>query len=393
MPIVDDEQMKALLGEGRISAISVDTSIFDQKRLQLNSATMQALAGLKDRPFNFVLSGTVAKEVLKHLEQAADEALQSAKKAIGHALFAFETDQPERQKLLSQISGGRTASEAATQRWDKYIKDTGCEVLKDTALVDIAAIYDGYFAGEPPFGSGRKKAEFPDALALNALERFAEERGIRILLVSQDGDWKEYCEKSDRLYILTKIERALALVTNAPLGLREAIFKWISDGEDDLLNFRQDIAHRVAGIEFDVNAQSTHGEVDISTWEGKLKSLTWPDENEIDLIELLEQDQDNVLHVVVSLPLNITVSVPVQLDFSIWDSVDKESLGMGGRMIEVDEEVYIRTTVTLAVHSLGTDDQEIEFLENELDDVYHDVELGEVDMFDPEDYWDGKEYE
>ena len=168
---MDDEQIKTLLVDSRISAISVDTSIFDQKRLQLNSATMQALAGLKDRPFNFVLSGTVAKEVLAHLEKAAVEALQSAKKAIGNALFAFETDKPERQELLSQISGGRTAAEAATQRWHKYIKETGCEVLTDTALVDIATIYDGYFAGEPPFGSGRKKAEFPDALALNALER------------------------------------------------------------------------------------------------------------------------------------------------------------------------------------------------------------------------------
>jgi hypothetical protein len=157
MPIVDDEQLKALLAEGRISAISVDTSIFDQKRLQLNSATMQALAGLKNRPFNFVLSGTVAKEVLAHLEKAAAEALQAAKKAIEKALFSFETKTPEREALLAQISGGRPAAEAATQRWEKYIEDTGCEVLTDTDLVSITTIYDGYFAGEPPFGSGRKK--------------------------------------------------------------------------------------------------------------------------------------------------------------------------------------------------------------------------------------------
>ena len=34
LPIVDDEQLKVLLAAGQISAISIDTSIFDQKRLQ-----------------------------------------------------------------------------------------------------------------------------------------------------------------------------------------------------------------------------------------------------------------------------------------------------------------------------------------------------------------------
>ena len=43
MPIVDDEQLKAYLAAGRVTAIAVDTNIFDQERLQLNSASMQAL--------------------------------------------------------------------------------------------------------------------------------------------------------------------------------------------------------------------------------------------------------------------------------------------------------------------------------------------------------------
>jgi hypothetical protein len=391
MPIVDDEQLKVLLAEGQISAISIDTSIFDQKRLQLNSATMQAFAGLKKRPFSFLLSGTVAKEVLVHLEKAAADALQSAKKAIGQALFSFETKTPERDALLAQISGGRSAKEASAERWAKYIKDTGCEVLVDTDLVNIATVYDGYFAGEPPFGSGRKKDEFPDALALNALEQTAAGRGAGILIVSQDGDWKAYCEKSTRLYIVPEIERALALVTNAPLGLRKAIFDWIANDADDVENFKAEISHNAERIDFSVNAHPTHGEVEISTWDGEFQSLVWPDEEEIDIIELLEPTENGALRVVASLPLILTVKVPIELDFSIYDSVDRESLGMGGRMIEVEEDIYVRTAVTLDVHGLGSDDEEIEFVESELGKVFHEVELGEVDMFEPEDYWDGEE--
>ena len=64
---------------------------------------------------------------------------------------------------------------------------------------------------------------------------------------------------------------------------------------------------------------------------------------------------------------------------------------MGGHMIEVEEDIYVRTAVTLDVHGLGSDDEEIEFVESELGNVFHEVELGEVDMFEPEDYWDGEE--
>ena len=128
-------------------------------------------AGLRNCPFTFSLSGTVAKDVLAHFEKATAKALSKAKKAIGQALFSFETKSTERSALLAKISVGLTAGEAATERWGEYIKDTGYEVLTDIDLVSTPTVYDGYFAGEAPFNSGREEDEFPDALALNTLEK------------------------------------------------------------------------------------------------------------------------------------------------------------------------------------------------------------------------------
>jgi len=129
----------------------------------------------------------------------------------------------------------------------------------------------------------------------------------------------------------------------------------------------------------------------LSTWAGELKRLEWPGEDEIDFIELPETGDKEILRVVVSLPINLMVKVPVELSFSIWDSVDKESLGMGGRMIEVDEELEVRTTVTLDVHCFGTEDEEVVFVESELDSLYHEIELGEVDVYDLQDLFDVNE--
>ena len=48
---------------------------------------------------------------------------------------------------------------------------------------------------------------------------------------------------------------------------------------------------------------------------------------------------------------------------------------------------------TFTVGVRMTDDGEIEFVESELNNVFHELELGEVDRFEPEDYRNGEEPE
>ncbi|MBP1807453.1 PIN domain-containing protein [Rubellimicrobium aerolatum] len=388
MPIEDETGLRALLAQTRITAITVDTSIFDEKGLQLNSGALQALSSLKDRPFDFLMSGTIAKEVLAHLERGAKEALSAAKKAIGQALNAFETATPSRDDLLASVTGGRDTAAAARQRWQDFVDRTGCVILDDAALVDTATLFAGYFAGDPPFGSGKKKNEFPDALALHALEREAVRRDGGILVVSKDGDWRAFCERSKRLYVVREIEEALGLITNAPLGLRKAIYEWLAEGDDGSEEIRQNIADHIERTEFTANAYPSSGEVEIYIWGAELQSVEWPEEADIDIIDV--QSDTEVMRVVVSLPVSLTVKVHVELNFSVWDSVDKESLGMGGREIEVEEEFATRATITLGVYHQGTADEEFAFLEGALEGRFHEIEMGEVDIFEP---WDRDDHD
>ena len=387
MPIADEEELKKLLANGGITAISIDTSIFDQKQLNLNSAAMQATARLKPLSFDYMLSSTVAKEVENHLENAAQVALQKAKKEVGKALFAFDTEKPTRNEILDQITGGKSASEIAKERWDKYLAESGCKVIDDHSLVDTSTLFDAYFSGEPPFGTGRKKDEFPDALALNALECAAVERGAGILVVSKDGDWRAYCEKSENLYIVPEIEKALALIRNAPPVLKMAVHTWLveeGDGSDDVFS---NLALRVENLEFSASAYPSFGEAEVFTWAGELQSIDWPPEDEINVIDFEDREEDQAARLVLSMPLGLVVRVMVELDFSVWDGIDKESVSMGGRCIEVDEGMRVRATITVDIYGIGTDDQEIIYLDSEIDDPKHEIELGEVDVFEPEDAW------
>ena len=387
MPIEKDEnKIRALLADGRISMITVDTSIFDEKHLQLNSATLQALAGLKSEKFTFVLSGTVYAEVLAHLTKASEDAIRTAKKAIGQALNAFETRAPTRDELLKQISGGRSAERSADERLKRYIFDVGCEVLEDAELVSVQAVLDGYFKGQPPFGAGKKKAEFPDAFALHALERKARDRRSGILVVSKDGDWNAFCAKSDRLYAVPEIERALGLVTDAPLGLRKAVYAWIVENEEGRIQVRQRIAQNVQEIDFTATGDAEHGQLEAFAWSGDLSDVVWPEETDIDVIEVSCSEHGGAITVVASLPLDLAVKVPVELSFSFWDDVDRESVGMGGYPVEVDEHLQVAATVTLEIKGSGTENERFECLDSELDPQHFQVDVGEVDCFELDDW-------
>ncbi len=291
------------------------------------------------------------------------------------------------EDLLQQISGGRSAAQAARERFDKYINDTGCEVVKDTELVDISTVFEGYFSGEAPFGAGKKKSEFPDALALHALEGTAADRDIGMLVVSKDGDWREFCEQSERLYLVSGIEKALDLVNNAESEQRAAIVSWIMKDGEGHPEIRQQIEHSIEQIEFTADGHAPAGALEASAWSGTLKSVEWPDHADIDIIDTETLDGGDTLQVTASLPLLLVVQVPVELSFSVWDSVDKETLGIGGRTIEIDEKLAVRMIITLSIRDRGSEDVELICDDSELDIQYHEIELGEVDVFEPEDRW------
>lgn len=385
MPIVDDEELRALLDAEKIGALTLDTSIFDEKKLQLTSNPLQAIAGLKGKPVSFVLSGTVAQEVRGHIEAAAREALQAARKEIGKALFAFGTENPTRDELIDQITGGLTISETAEKRFGDFVTVTGCEVLDDSALVDVATLFGAYFDQRPPFGPGKKKSEFPDALALNALEKTALTRGTSILVVSKDSDWTAFCRDSKELFLVPEIEKALDLISKAPLGVRNAIKNWAGENGDGRAQMFSTIERSAERVTFSVNGQATHGELEAMAWAGKLTHVEWCDEKDIDVIEIEHVANDH-FKATISLPLWLKITVPIELNFSIWDSIDRESVGISGRSIEVEEEIDVRATFTLDVYDAGTADEVVDCDDGDIDVSHHEIDLGEVDVFDHDDY-------
>ena len=102
------------------------------------------------------------------------------------------------------------------------------------------------------------------------------------------------------------------------------------------------LSSKVEAIEVDASAIPSIGECELYAWAGELESIAWPREDEIDIIEFTPHEDRKGFRLIVSLPLILFVKMSVEVSFSFWDGVDKESLPLGGRTIELDEEIDTR---------------------------------------------------
>lgn len=60
----------------KYTALTIDTSIFDQNALKLKKGALATLKQFKDLPINFILSDIVEREVIKHLNKKEMEAIE-----------------------------------------------------------------------------------------------------------------------------------------------------------------------------------------------------------------------------------------------------------------------------------------------------------------------------
>jgi hypothetical protein len=84
-------------------------------------------------------------------------------------------------------------------QFDAFLKEAKATVITTEDLT-VGDVLDKYFAGDPPFGDAEnKRYEFPDAFSIQALAEWAEDRDLRMFVVSGDELFQAACGKCPQL--------------------------------------------------------------------------------------------------------------------------------------------------------------------------------------------------
>ncbi|MDZ7871343.1 MAG: PIN domain-containing protein [Rheinheimera sp.] len=361
-------------------AITIDNATYKGEGYRFYEGLLAQMRQFKESPVKVLQTDIVHNEAINHIGQEISKTRSSIEQALRSAnkQLKIKSDVIENARALLSVDGGE--AEIAEARLEKYYEFIGAEKIDSGRYADLSRLMEMYFATEAPFESGKdKKNEFPDAIALLALEGWAEENEINIIAVSQDKGWKNFSEGSDRITLVSSLAEALEKfqphnkVVSIISHIREDS---LLDGENHVLEeIEQAIINSVDGCDIWVEASS-------------YMHFEWEDVSSSYISHELDKDQDGLVKVrvvsindeeiVLKVGATVEVEVEASFDFSVRDSIDKDYVGMGGNVCTTTESYHTDILLSLT-GDFSQDFDEIDVADIEVLETIGHADFGEVE--------------
>lgn len=310
------------------AALTLDSNILRGQRYNFDGGILKQLEQFSGSPVEIIQPDVVHFEGVTHLSYEISEALKGAKsnlKALGRYV---DVEGFTNSNLGAEVN----PRELAENKLNQFYKRINGRVISSSEA-DVSTLMKMYFNSQPPFDTAKdKKHEFPDAVALLALENWATTNQKRMVLVSKDKGWRAFANSSPLLHVVedvsdalslfqphTKVKELIALLqSEGLLEINSALFKSISDEiKESAVNQEPTID---AGSFFNVE----YDDVQVEYLGHKFASHAADEKLRVAIV-LIEEDR-----VVLSLNSLINVKVTAQFAFSQYDSIDKDYVPLGG---------------------------------------------------------------
>jgi PIN domain len=385
------DELKNLVRAGEFGAITLDTSIFDAQGLKLESGLLKKLEQFQDSSTRLILSEIVKEEMLSHLMGKARDAQKEIEKSLKQAKEHWRVDDQDLEKIKEIVFGGCEAQEVVFERFNQFAELTSLEIVEAQNHVMVGDLIQKYFKASPPFSAtGKKKNEFPDAIALMSLETWANNNQTKIIVVTSDNDWKSFCEGSERLIAIDDFAGALGLFQRQNA---DDICKYLSEKYEkgELENVKEAISnsleHQLSDLEICPEVSSSYmyeqdsTEVTLNGFEFEL----FEPPNVI--FRPVDFDDDSL---VVESKLSIDVNIECSFSFSMYDSIDKDEVPFGSGSANIQTNLNVDILISFVGSFVGGLDEI--GAEIEVDDVEIEVKkLDEVDFGEIEPDWMGED--
>lgn len=353
----------------KYGALSIDTQTIQKEGFRFDRGALSLLKQFRGSSIQVVLTSIVVNETTSHLEEAIRAARSSLRKAVTDADRLLP---PLPSLIATEDLDKIEPREAAAAKFNAYLKSVEAEVI-GADQASLADIERRYFQTLPPFAGIRdKKHEFPDAIALSALENWAKANGKRVLAVSEDKGWSSY--GSDLIRVVASISEALGILQEDPEH-RANLFVKARLAELPLqklhlhaAEFARLLEEAVSAIDFDITAESDMN-FEIYYPVVKLKGYTFSDN--FTLVKISDDE------IVAELEATLIVEVLAEVSFSVHDSIDKDEVPMGELVATREHEIDDLQLLVTFVGDFSAEDWEIS--EVEISTISKTIDIGYVE--------------
>jgi hypothetical protein len=371
-------------------ALCIDTCIYEAQGMAFDKGLLKQLDQFLESPIALLVPEIVHFELQGHVTKRIKDARTKVARAIRVATDELCVDEESLRQVEHLLLGSGDLS--AEKRLSDFYSKTGAVAVGSLSVV-VSQLVEMYFSSKPPFeNSGKKKAEFPDAIALLAVEAWAKERKGKVMIVSTDAGWRDFCAASEWLFIAEGLGEALAhfqphnLAATLIRQLRSRILA--KDNSEILQDISDEIARFVERAVPEVEATSSYA-LDEQYVEAAYVSHDFHrgpnNEPEINLVRVHSDG------VVLQMTASVCYEVTAQFALSVFDSIDREYLPLQKRKVSTtatfDADIVVKV---LGDFHRGLSEVEVE--EVEIEGTLDPIDLGDIDPDPERDEWDKEKY-
>jgi hypothetical protein len=334
----------------KYGAITLDTSIFDQQGLKLDRGLLKTLEQFKRKPIGLVLSEIVFRELHKHLSKKVSETRHHIERALNQSSEYLLIKNVELDVVKEKLIPSLSDEDISKVKIQEFVDRTGLEIIKAEDYVEIKNLVKRYFHASPPFAeAGKKKNEFPDAIALMSLEAVAQKRRYKILAISADNDWAEYGKHSEWIDVVGDLADGISKFQPQATAFNfcERLGKQLLDGgatkiSGELESFLSEV---IPEINASPDADSAFN------WDAEYIDIVFSgyklqfDEKESIRIAPVQFQEGEIS---IAMPINIQGSASGEFTLSVYDSIDKDDvhIGTSSKTVEFGFDTELLITIS-----------------------------------------------
>ncbi len=341
MPQKTLDEIKALIAAGEILAITMDTSVFDKFGCNLEYKALTAVEQFKGKDISFVLSPVTTGEVRNHIAKAVAEAATKAKAGINQ-FFKASHSSMKANDIANDLGIDVDPFEIADEQIAEYLERVGATLISNQA--ESTELLRRYFGVLPPFGkSSEKKSEFPDAIALLSLEKWARANDTLVLAVCRDGDWESFASDSNEIIHIDDLSAALGLFNDQESVIAARVVSSIRSGSATSLEkeIQNRLEYYIDGYDFDVEANSSF------SYDYQIESASiynWDYKDKTAIVVVSSNDEE----VVVSFDLTVEAQVDASFGFSVRDGIDRDYVTLGSSDVSAPAYFSLNAVATFS---------------------------------------------
>lgn len=209
--------------------VFIDTQSFVKSGLHFDGPAFKSFRKYCESGELFHMSTSVVeREVKSQIEASVKDALSAINTFRRKARLLASLDDAQIKGLFEKIPE-EDIYQKSNDVFDEFMNGCSTGILEADG-VDTEELLSLYFERKPPFGSGKKKAEFPDAISVLSLKSGLED-DEKIYIVSEDGDLKAYCDSDPQFISIESLDKLLDVYTTHTNSRHEQVKQYFVNNE------------------------------------------------------------------------------------------------------------------------------------------------------------------